>query len=332
MQPYKRGGRFYNHKDDSILRRLKNFSKSFFFVIRYHVWSYGKKRSNAYSIGLKNSWITFMPQIAHSVDPLITWLGHSTFLIQIAGVNIITDPMLFNGFPIFSRLMPFPVALNKLPKIDIVLISHNHKDHLDSKSLNFLRRHKPLFLVPVGNKGWFDWRKYENVTEKTWGESEQICAHDGNTTLPMIITFLPSVHWASRGLLDINKTLWGSWLIDVGGYKIYFAGDTAYGEHFSAIARRFGRIDLALMPIGPNEPREFLAEAHVNSDEAVRAFIDLKARHFIPMHWGTFGRMGAERNDDPIGQLKAAWEKYNRDLSGAELHIVKCGEPRKFGL
>jgi L-ascorbate metabolism protein UlaG (beta-lactamase superfamily) len=261
--------------------------------------------------------------IASSSDPRITWLGHSTFLIQVAGINIITDPMLFDSFPIFKRRIPCPLNVENFPKIDVIIISHNHKDHLDLKSLQALKAHNPLLLVPIGNKNWFCRKGFGKVLEKTWWELESITGKGTNLSL----SFLPAIHWTSRSLFDINKSLWGSWMIDVNGYKIYFAGDTAYGDHFTAIANRYSPINVALMPIGPNEPRRFIADSHINSEEAVKAFIELGAQNFIPMHWGTFSRMGAERHDDPLVQLEAAWEKQSINLSGTMLHKVQCGNP-----
>lgn len=322
MKPYRWGGRFYNNKHDSILVRFKNFVKSFCFVTGHHARKIfvRKKQGKVNSVA---SWMVRLDTpVERSHEPLITWLGHSTFLIQFAGLNIITDPMFFGGFPVFTRQLGFPISMANLPKIDVVIVSHNHKDHMDMRSLRVLKAHDPCFLVPAGNKKWFARRGFKNVIEKTWWESEHIG--------PMTLSFLPAIHWTSRGLLDINKTLWGSWMLEAAGYKIYFAGDTAYGDHFSAIAQRYSQIDVALMPIGPNEPRSYIAEAHVSTEEAIKAFIDLGARQFVPMHWGTFIRMGAERYDDPIGHLTEIWERYQDQLSNSMLHVVRCGEPLKL--
>ncbi len=324
MKPYLWGGRFYNDKRDSILFRLINFAQSFVCVTGHHVRQAFKEQAPRVLADVEPMFVALTNPAERSIEPLITWLGHSTFLIQIAGINIITDPMLFSGFPVFSRRLPVPIALEKLPKIDVVLISHNHKDHLDVKSLRVLQAHDPLFLVPVGNKRWFSRRGFNKVIEKTWWEKEVVELSSG---VQLLLSFLPAIHWTSRGLFDINKSLWGSWMIEVAGQKIYFAGDTAYGDHFTAIAERYGKIDVALMPIGPNEPRKYIAESHINSEEAIRAFIELGARHFLPMHWGTFVRMGAERHDDPLGQLKTAWEGCSHQLDYAVLHVIKCGNP-----
>jgi L-ascorbate metabolism protein UlaG (beta-lactamase superfamily) len=194
---------------------------------------------------------------------------------------------------------------------------------MDGRSLRALKVHDPLFLVPLGDKRWLLGRGFRKVIEKSWWEIEVLGAPDVQVSL----SFLPAVHWASRNLLDINRSLWGSWMIEVAGYKIYFAGDTAYGGHFTTISQRYSPIDIAMMPIGPNEPRRYISDAHVSSEEAVKAFIELGARHFVPMHWGTFARMGAERHDDPLKQLGAVWERYRQMLTNAVLHVVRCGDP-----
>ncbi len=327
MQPFKWWGRFYNDSSDSILRRLKNFVRSFCHIVGHQVIQTCKKRKPVVSCPASMEKKTACCSLAScSAQPLITWLGHSTFLIQVAGINIITDPMFSSGFPVFSRQIPLPVAPAQLPRIDAVIVSHNHKDHLDMPSIHALVAHKPLLLVPMGNKQWLTKRGCEHVVEKMWWESEVL----GNSIEPVTISFLPAIHWTSRGLFDINKSLWGSWLIEAAGCKIYFAGDSAYGDHFGVIAQRYGPIDIALMPIGPNEPRKFVSDSHVNAEEAVQAFIDLRARHFVPMHWGTFMRMGSERHDDPMEHLECAWQQRIQDLSGTELHVVACGEQRSF--
>lgn len=329
MQPYKKGGRFYNDKHDSILRRLKNFMRGLFYVTGHHMLALFKKQAERPDVSRAGESTFVIPEKASAqAGPKvsITWLGHSTFLIQVAGINIITDPIFSGSFPVFSRKTPLPIAPEQLPQIDVVLISHNHKDHLDVPSLKILKHHDPLFLVPEGNSRLLKRYGCERVVEKTWWESEVVDTLIGSS---LKITFLPAIHWASRGIFDVNTTLWGSWLIEGAGQKIYFAGDTAYGDHFSLIAQRYGPIDIALMPIGPNEPRQFIAEAHINAAEAVQAFIDLRAQHFVPMHWGTFGRMGAEVHDNPIRLLKKTWEDRRSDLVGTRLHVVTCGESRR---
>lgn len=325
MKPYKWGGRFYNNQHDSIWIRFKNFVKSFIFIVRNQVkiQSFNKK-------SLKNSfnlehWIVKNVPPAKSLRPIITWIGHSTFLIQVNGLNILTDPIFGGGFPFFMRLVGAPIPIEKLPKIDVILISHNHKDHMHKQSLLAFKKDNPLILVPEKNGRWFSRNGFKRVVEKNWWEAEVVPV---STDISQVVfTFLPAIHWTSRGLFDVNRSLWGSWLIDAGDQqRIYFAGDSAFGDHFDLIARRVAPIDIALMPIAPNEPRSWLNDAHLSTDEAIKAFIILKAKFFIPMHWGTFLHMTGDVFDDPIKQLLRTWQHYEKVLLHARLHVVKFGE------
>ena len=242
----------------------------------------------------------------------------------------------FLGYPIFGRFSKFvprfvlpPITLNKLPKIDVVLISHNHKDHLDEKSLYRLKNDDPLFLIPIGNGRWFSRRGFKNILEMNWWEKEDFGV--GKESDGMTFSFLPATHWTGRTLFDLNKSLWGSWMIEYKGFKIYFAGDTAYSEHFKSIREYYSPIHVALMPIGPEEPRLLVDDAHTNSQQAIQAFLDLNAENFIPMHWGTFS-FGLDDFSDPIEKLRRLWDSSLDQLAKKNLHVVKFGEPKKFSL
>jgi L-ascorbate metabolism protein UlaG (beta-lactamase superfamily) len=140
---------------------------------------------------------------------------------------------------------------------------------------------------------------------------------------------LPANHWSGRNIFNINKTLWGSWLIESNYTKIYFGGDTAYDTHFKDIGKTFSPINIALMPIGPCEPRKYLKNSHINSSEAIKGFIELGAQEFIPMHWGTF-RAGSDSFLDPINFLKKEWEEQKEKLLNKKLNILRPGESIKF--
>jgi len=244
-------------------------------------------------------------------------------LIQIGGVNILTDPIFSDLMYLYPRNCAPGIALHDLPKIDFIIISHNHQDHMEKKSLLALKKDKPHILVPKGDKKWFDKNNFENVSEYDWWQDQSF----GSAKF----TFLPAIHWSGNGFLHLNKSLWGSWMIEYAGFKLYFAGDTAYSSHFSEIADKFNGIDLVLMPIGPNGPRELQKHSHINTYEAVKAFIDLKAKSFVPMHWGTF-RLGQDKFDAPIKLLKKYWQELEVSLKDKKLHIPKFGEQLKFGL
>ena len=257
--------------------------------------------------------------VMRSQELVVTWIGHATVLIQVAGLNIVTDPIFGNSSILYPRIIKPGIALDTLPPIDLVLISHNHMDHMEGSSICALAKNHPgiKFFVPQGNKPWFNKRRVPSVTECMWWESHTIFQK-------LTCTFLPAVHWTQRGLLDRNRSLWGSWMIECNGKTIYFGGDTAYGAHFETIAKDFSSIDLAILPIGPCEPRDSMRHAHIDSSEAIEAFKDLGAQHFFPIHWGTF-HFGHEPARLPIDRLKQSWSQTNLKPV-AVLHIPKAGK------
>ena len=282
-----------------------------------------------YDADAVKEWLHYGAPIPVSDVPRITWLGHATFLIQIGGINILTDPI-FGGLSfLFPRILPSTVALDNLPRIDVILISHNHRDHMDRDSLLALKKNNKdmQILVPWGDKAWFDARNFTQVTEYMWWQEHTVRSQVMRNSV-VNFTFLPAWHWSQRGLFDKNKSLWGSWMIECNGHQIYFAGDTAYSPHFAAIARKFTAIDVALMPIGPCEPRPWMRRSHVDAHEACQAFIDLGAQHFIPMHWGTFA-FGEDHFGLPIERLKDAWS-IRSELDSKQLHMPKVGQELMF--
>lgn len=243
----------------------------------------------------------------------VTWIGHATFLIQVADLNILTDPVFGEVSTFFPRILAPGIHLDTLPSIDYVLISHNHWDHMDAASLTALKERHPSMqvLVPRGDKQWFTKRRF-TAHEYSWWESHT----EKNATF----SFLPSVHWSGRGLFDTNRSLWGSWMVRAADRAIYFAGDTAYGDHFKQIAHEHSPIDVALMPIGPCEPKEWMLRTHMDVERSLQAFDDLNANHFIPMHWGTFP-FGNDQFDAPIAQLK----QQSAGLKKGSFHLLKAG-------
>jgi L-ascorbate metabolism protein UlaG (beta-lactamase superfamily) len=213
--------------------------------------------------------------------------------------------------------VPPGIPIKNLPKIDVVAISHNHIDHMDKRSLLAIKHHNPIILVPKGDGRWFSRKKFENVIENKWGDS--------HTIKNVKLTYLPASHWTGRGFFDYNKSICGSWMIDDSYHKIYFAGDSSYDKHFCEIAQEFPSIKTALLPIGPIEPRSGVEHAHLDSTQALQAFIDLQAKQFIPMHWGTF-QFGAEEFEVPIKILEEIWKKEEANLDGKKLLILKFGQ------
>ena len=228
----------------------------------------------------------------------ITWIGHSTFLLQVDGLNILTDPIFSEraspvSFAGPKRTTPPALSVKQLPHIDIVLISHNHYDHLDKASIKALQAHQidnpPSYYVPLGLKAWFTKLSIGRVTELDWwGESSV-----GDATVHAV----PVQHWSSRTPFDRNKTLWAGYVISAPTLRTLFVGDSGYSNDFKAISTRLGKVDLALVPIGAYDPRWFMKSAHMNPEEALRVVQDVGARRAIGMHWGTFAL-----TDEPMAE------------------------------
>ena len=252
-------------------------------------------------------------------QPVITWLGHASMLIQMAGKSILADPIFKTPSFLYRRILPFGIPMPHLPIIDVVLISHNHRDHMDEGSLLYLAKtFNPVFLVPQGNKAWFISRGISRVEEFYWWQQYQ---HEG-----MTFSFVPAWHWSQRGLFDHNKSLWGGWVIEGAGKKVYFAGDTAYNKYyFTTIAAQFPDLDIALLPIAPGDPDIWMRRSHINAQQAGQVFLDIGARHFIPMHWGTF-YFGHDAFHTPIERLKAWWLAHLASSDNHFLHLLKLGQ------
>ncbi|WP_369899843.1 MBL fold metallo-hydrolase [Bacillus manliponensis] len=245
----------------------------------------------------------------------VTWIGHSTFLIQTNGLNILTDPVWSNKVKVVPRLTEAGLSINDLPPIDVVLISHGHYDHLDFPTLRQLKS-DVLYLVPSGLKKLFLRKKLHRVEEYNWWE---------HTVIDDVhFHFVPAQHWTRRSLFDINSSHWGGWVIEnkTTAETIYFCGDSGYFRGFKEIGERFG-IDIALMPIGAYEPEWFMKSSHMNPEEAVQAFLDIKAKHFIPMHYGTFA-LADETPKEAVTKLRNNWNL--RMLPWEQLHILFLGQ------
>lgn len=260
----------------------------------------------------------------------ITWVGHSTFLVQAGGLNILTDPVFSDrASPVRwlgpRRLVRPGVRIEDLPPVDAVLISHDHYDHLDAPTVRRLRRRDPdrmTWLTPRGYERWLRRRRIRSVTELDWWEATRIGGRDGGSAL---VTALPARHWTRRGPFDEPGRQWASFAIDAGpGARLYFGGDSGYFPGFAEIGRRLGPFDVAMLPIGAYDPRWFMAAAHMNPEEAVQAWRDLGARgRFVGMHWGTFV-LTDEPVLEPPERTRRAWLADERDE--AELSILRHGE------
>jgi N-acyl-phosphatidylethanolamine-hydrolysing phospholipase D len=262
-----------------------------------------------------------------------TWLGHSTVMLQVGGLNVLTDPMFSErAFPVQwvgpRRIMPPALALASLPPLDVILLTHNHYDHLDKGSVKRLARLHPdaTWLVPLKLGAYLRGFGVRDVVELDWWQHADVRG--------MTVTATPACHFSARRLGDRNKTLWCGYALEIAGRRIYFAGDTAYHPEFGAIADECGPFDFIMMPIGAYEPRWFMRVVHVNPDEAVQACLDLSNSQpgrpvplVLGIHWGTF-RLTDEPMDEPPRRTAEQWRA--RGLPVDRLWIARFGETRQL--
>jgi L-ascorbate metabolism protein UlaG (beta-lactamase superfamily) len=244
----------------------------------------------------------------------VLWIGHSTTLIQTPHLTVMTDPILFDSIGpgvLGPHTVTNPAVLvDSLPGIDVILISHNHYDHLDLPSLHALvdrqPKNPPLILVGRGVGPLLKSAGLSRYTELDWDDS--VAVKDSR------VHFLEAIHTSRRGIWDTNETLWGSFLIDSPDGTIYFAGDSAYGAHFRAVYEKYGAPTISLLPIGAYQPRWFMYRMHMNPDEAVRAHLDLHSRNSIGVHFGLIDNAG-ESYDAPVNDLIAARQAHGVDAA-----------------
>lgn len=244
-----------------------------------------------------------LPQSLQKNQVALTFVNHATMLIQIDGFNILTDPVWPDRVSPFKYVGPKRVRqpgieFDQLPQIHLVLVSHNHYDHLDLATLKKLSaRFKPKFLVPLGDKLGLANEGVENVHEMDWWSVTNLGK--------LKVHFVPAQHWSGRWHNDRFQSLWGGYVVDFHGLKIYFAGDTGYESHFKEINKRFGAMDLSLLPIGAYEPRWFLKDNHMNPRDALIAHQELQSKKSVAIHFGTF-RLTNEGIDHPCEELAVA--------------------------
>jgi N-acyl-phosphatidylethanolamine-hydrolysing phospholipase D len=260
---------------------------------------------------------------ANSGQPTVTWVGHSTLLIQLGGVNLLTDPQWSPRASPFSfagpkRVTPPGLRFEDLPPVHLVLISHDHYDHLDVATVQRLHAaHRPRFLVPLGLKAWFADLGITDVEELDWWQSR--------TERGLTLTAVPAQHFSSRTLWDRNRRLWCGWTVAGHDRRLFFAGDTAYNEVFKEIGTRLGPFDLTAIPIGAYLPPVIMKASHTTPDEALQILDDVRGRSLMPIHWGTFD-LADEPFEEPPRQLKEDAER--RGLGPDRVWLFQHGETR----
>lgn len=231
----------------------------------------------------------------------LTWVGHSTLLVSLAGVTFLTDPIWSNTASPFPfgprRYVEPPMSLEELPHVDFVVVSHNHYDHMDINSLKALSRAGSRIFVPLANAHILKAAGIEAVAELDWWDSATV----GNVTVHCV----PARHWSRRTVLDRNRSLWSGWVVSGAGKRFYFAGDTAAFAGFAEIGRRLGPFDMAALPIGAYSPPEMMAASHLTPEEAVDAAVALRTRRSVAVHFGTFD-LSDEPLDEPPRRFLAA--------------------------
>lgn len=309
------GRRFFN--PEPTARAADGRRLSFFSILR------ARLRRNPETWA---SWPRHVENNHHPVPaaepPTVSFIGHSTFLLRLPGLSILTDPVFSarcspSQFAGPKRVRAPGIALHHLPHVDLILLSHNHYDHMDIISLRKLRARFPKvhIVTTLGNAAYLRKKGIPGAVELDWWQS--------HTHGEAVLTVTPARHFAARTLYDRNATLWGGMFIEHQGRRIYFAGDTGATKFFAEIRARLGAPDLALLPIGAYEPRWFMGPVHMNPQDAVQAFMALAAKRAIGMHFGTF-QLTAEAIGAPEQDLAAAREAAG--IAAEAFFTLDCGE------
>jgi len=304
--PLDEDGLFMNHEYPWKLDYVK--------IFRYLI-----HRNPQKEIKRHDTWrITVLKDDQWLTDPSdkIVWLGHVSFFIQLSGIRILIDPV-YGKLPVGKRFSDMPVAPNKLLNIDYIIVSHAHYDHCDKNSLKLLTSNNPKAQILTGLKLDNLISQWTNNKIQTAGWYQQYQLESD-----LKITFLPSRHWANRTLFDDNTTLWGAFMIEKDGKRIYYGGDSAHGSHFSDVGDLFQGINVALIGAGAYAPAWFMGPMHQNPYDAVQAFHATGAKTFIPFHYGTF-----DSADEPLGEPQQILMKLEAEGKIENtLKILKLGE------
>jgi L-ascorbate metabolism protein UlaG (beta-lactamase superfamily) len=275
---------------------------------------------------------------SNRTETTVTWVGHSTLLLQLDGINILTDPHWGNraspvSFAGPKRAQPPGIPFEQLPHIDAVVISHNHYDHLDAGTVKRLAAQAggaPKFFVPLGVDRWLEKNiaglvaegPNRNVWGLDWGDQFTLAGRRDE----IVLKFLAVQHWSGRSLGDRYETLWGSWAILSSSFRFWFSGDLGYSKDTLDIGEALGHVDLAAIAIGAYEPQWFMHNFHVSPAEAIQVMKNVRARQAIAIHWGTFEDLSDEKLDQPPRDLQQALQ--DDDLPADTFQVLKHGETR----
>ncbi|MCJ8165376.1 MBL fold metallo-hydrolase [Pontibacter sp. E15-1] len=267
----------------------------------------------------------YVPDVIHGSDfihsdkDMVVWLGHASFFIRLGGITFLTDPV-FYDVPPLSRRVGLPCPPEQLRDISFLLLSHGHRDHLDKKSIRTLFQHNPQLkaLAPLrAGKILRSINPQLPYQEAGWYQKYDLVPGGG-----VEVYFMPASHWHRRGVLDMNKVLWGSFVLKTPTVSLFFAGDSALGPHFEEIEELFGPMDVCIMPVGAYKPAFLMAKSHMNPHEAVKAYNLMHGGTFLPMHYGTF-----DLSDEPPGEPVRLLRQIAAGGMLQGLKIPAIGEP-----
>jgi L-ascorbate metabolism protein UlaG (beta-lactamase superfamily) len=307
------------HHIGTKFRNLEGaFQPSFGGLLR---WIF-RKRPPAWPITVKNNTHPAPPASVAPGELAVTFIGHSSFLLQFPGAAVLTDPIFADRASPVSwagpkRVHPPGLTFEQPPRIDLVLLSHDHYDHMDLQALRRLgKAFHPLIVTGLKNGPLLRSLGVEQVVELDWWQSHSV---NNNTT----VTMTPAQHFSGRLPWGRNTTLWGGFVLEMGGWRLCYAGDSGYGGHFREIGRRFPGLDLAFIPIGAYNPRWFMSPVHMDPAEAVQAHIDLAARQSVAMHFGTF-QLTDEDINEPVQWMERA--RAERGLAPEQFRALEPGQ------
>ena len=283
---------------------------------------------------------SFATPRAGGAELTVTWVGHSSFLLQLGGWNVLVDPVWSDRASPLRWLGPRRhtapgFALDRLPTVDAVLLSHDHYDHLDDATIRTLAARHPeaRWVAPLGLAPWLRKRGAREVSEHDWWERVTLAPRAGGPAAPLEVTCVPAQHFSGRGVHDRDRRLWCGWAMRAGERSLYYGGDSGDHGAWDEVARGVGPVDAVLLPIGAYEPRWFMRPVHMNAEEAVAAFARLasasngKRPVMVGMHWGTF-KLTDEPLDEPPRKAREAWARHG--LPDDRLWILAHGETRRL--